>query len=455
MQLWHSSEGRKIMAKDSKVTGFWRIRPILIVLSLVFISGTYPAWAGPNSSAGCALDLDYATHNYDSGITAENIESVITAEAGDEIWVAVVAQDVSNLDTYQAEVEFDPDHIAFVEGYEDEAFGGVENLLKKNGGTTIGFQAVENTPGKVNIANTLTKSDTAEAPEGSGIIALLKFKVLGEDIRLTLSNVRYMDSEGSNEPIVVDSVSNLTDAVVNLVPLTVKIDSPSPDAVIKEGGSFDFRGTVTGGNEPLAYSWNFGGGADNSEEANPGEVTFQTAGNYTVTFTVTDADGDMHSASMTVSVYVDTEPTAKIIFPASNTIIYEEQFVDFQGIITGYTHPFNYSWDFGGGLAVCVNKDHGKVTFQTVGDYTITFTVSDNNGDTSRDSVTVTVKEIIPGDIDGDGTPGLKDAILALQVLAGMSPSDVHAVADVNGDEKIGMEEVIYVLRVAANMKDS
>ena len=77
---------------------------------------------------------------------------------------------------------------------------------------------MENTPGKVNIANALTGSDEAQAPEGSGIIALLKFKVLafGSDIKLTLSNVKYMDTEGSNEPLVIDDITTLDGAAIDV-----------------------------------------------------------------------------------------------------------------------------------------------------------------------------------------------------------------------------------------------
>ena len=192
----------------------------LLVISLIFLMGISPAWAGPNSSAGCAPDLDYETRAYDPEISEKDIEARTQASIGDEIWVAVVAQNVTNLDTYQAEVTFDPDNIAYLEGYEDNSFSGITNLLKNNAGTTIGFQAVENTPGTVNIANTLIGSDTDQAPEGTGIIALLKFRVIGgsSDVPLTLSNVKYMDSEGSNEPLVIDDISELGNAVLELPP---------------------------------------------------------------------------------------------------------------------------------------------------------------------------------------------------------------------------------------------
>lgn len=58
------------------------------------------------------------------------------------------------------------------------------------------------------------------------------------------------------------------------------------------------------------------------------------------------------------------------------------------------------------------------------------------------------------GDVDGDGNVSLMDAVLALQVIAGMEPaSKVCGGADVNADGQIGMEEVIYVLQKVAGLR--
>lgn len=57
------------------------------------------------------------------------------------------------------------------------------------------------------------------------------------------------------------------------------------------------------------------------------------------------------------------------------------------------------------------------------------------------------------GDVDGNGTVNLADAITALQVLVGTEvPVATKAgdVADVNGDKKIGLEEAVYALYVTA-----
>ena len=51
------------------------------------------------------------------------------------------------------------------------------------------------------------------------------------------------------------------------------------------------------------------------------------------------------------------------------------------------------------------------------------------------------------GDINGDRTVGLSDAILAMKVVIGLNSSEINLNADVNGDGKIGIEEVIYILQ--------
>jgi sugar lactone lactonase YvrE len=59
-----------------------------------------------------------------------------------------------------------------------------------------------------------------------------------------------------------------------------------------------------------------------------------------------------------------------------------------------------------------------------------------------------------PGDIDGNGSVDLADAILALQVLSGITPAGmVYKEVDVNGDGKIGMAEAIYILQNLVGMR--
>ena len=66
--------------------------------------------------------------------------------------------------------------------------------------------------------------------------------------------------------------------------------------------------------------------------------------------------------------------------------------------------------------------------------------------DPDEDPVTVNV--------NGDGNVDLADAILALQVIAGIEPTTpVYKEADVNGDGRIGIEEVIYILQKVSGLR--
>ena len=64
----------------------------------------------------------------------------------------------------------------------------------------------------------------------------------------------------------------------------------------------------------------------------------------------------------------------------------------------------------------------------------------------------------LPGDLNGDGRVNLADAILALQVMAGMNPAGIRAHyttsgADVNNDYKIGLAEVLFILQKTGSLR--
>ncbi len=164
-----------------KRTALWATMTVAI-FSMFFFLGTHSALAG-----GCALEIN----------------STLTSEADDEIWVDVAVYDVKNLDTYRVDVTFDPERMTFIEGYEDNPSAGILNLLKQRGGTTAGFLALEKVQGTVMILNALVGINSAEAPEGSGTIALLKFKLLDDapDNSLTISKVTFLNPGGSNDPV--------------------------------------------------------------------------------------------------------------------------------------------------------------------------------------------------------------------------------------------------------------
>jgi hypothetical protein len=67
----------------------------------------------------------------------------------------------------------------------------------------------------------------------------------------------------------------------------------------------------------------------------------------------------------------------------------------------------------------------------------------------------ITVTGTVPGDVNGDGSVAITDAIKTLQITSGMSTTGqtVNTGADVNGDNKIGLPEAIYILQKAAGIR--
>jgi hypothetical protein len=60
---------------------------------------------------------------------------------------------------------------------------------------------------------------------------------------------------------------------------------------------------------------------------------------------------------------------------------------------------------------------------------------------------------LMRGDVNGDGVIDLADVVLSLQLLSGMSASDLHRGADVNADGRIGLAEAIFILGKAAGLR--
>ncbi len=96
------------------------------------------------------------------------------------------------------------------------------------------------------------------------------------------------------------------------------IDAPLSSVTINVGSSVTFLGTGTDpdGNLPVSYRWNFGAGSNvpDSTLEDPGAVTFNTPGTFTVTFTVTDALG-LADPSPDTRVITVVDPNAATPLP--------------------------------------------------------------------------------------------------------------------------------------------
>jgi major membrane immunogen (membrane-anchored lipoprotein) len=212
--------------------------------------------------------------------------------------------------------------------------------------------------------------------------------------------VTYAVSDNEGDKSTATVTVTVTKPYVDVIP-TAFITSPASNVTITEGSSVKFEGSITSGNAPFTYAWNFGNGGPSAQTvANPGNVVFPKAGTYTVTYGITDNDSDKSTASVTVTVLapvVDLIPVASVASPVSNVTISKGQSVNFKGLVKDGDAPFTYKWDFSdSGVSVMTVQDPGDVTFPNSGTYKVTFTVTDGDKDTSSASVTVTVNADVP-----------------------------------------------------------
>ena len=151
--------------------------------------------------------------------------------------------------------------------------------------------------------------------------------------------------------------------------------------------SFDGTGSSDSDGSIASYSWDFGDGA--TATGSTASHTYAAAGTYTVTLTVTDGDGASDADSQDVTVTdgtANTAPTADFTYSVTDlTVDFTDQSSDSDGSVV------SWAWDFGdGSTSTEQNPSH---TYATGGTYTVSLTVTDDDGATDTSSQDVTVTE--------------------------------------------------------------
>ncbi len=181
---------------------------------------------------------------------------------------------------------------------------------------------------------------------------------------------------------------------------TVIIPNISPIAAFTESASIVYTGEVivfdaSGSYDPdgyiASYSWDFGDG--NTGSGVTVSHSYVDDGEYTVTLRVFDGNGAF--GSKTASILVKNRPPVADL-DTSSTIVDKEELVTFNA--SGSYDPdgyiVDYSWDFGDGdTATGVTVSH---SYPASGAYSVTLTVTDNDGATDSVTVTETVRNESP-----------------------------------------------------------
>ena len=148
--------------------------------------------------------------------------------------------------------------------------------------------------------------------------------------------------------------------------------------------SYDTDGTIE------SFDWDFGDGTTGKGET----IThkYGSSGSYTVLLKVTDDDGNIDTASQTVSVGDNQGPVASFFYTPSSPVV--NQVIQFNA--TESHDPdgtiVSYQWDFGDGTPAVsgVLVEH---YFTSKGTYTVYLRVTDNSGNIDSASQTITVSD--------------------------------------------------------------
>ena len=196
-------------------------------------------------------------------------------------------------------------------------------------------------------------------------------------------------------------------AIVNVANVAPSITATIPNTGI-EGASVSFSVSATDpGPDTLTYAWAFGDGTPNGTSASTSH-TYTENGVYTVTISVNDGEATTSSTStITIS---NANPVAAI---GGDSTGVEGTALNFTGSATdaGSLDTFTYAWTFGdGSTSTAQNPSHAYVDEGT-GSFTVSLTVTDDDGGTDTVSTSVTITNVSPvvtsatATTEAEGTP--------------------------------------------------
>ncbi len=181
-------------------------------------------------------------------------------------------------------------------------------------------------------------------------------------VTLTATNPAGSDTVEAADSIVVfepPAASFTANATAGFVPFAVR-----------------FNDTSTG--NPVSWLWDFGDNAI-STEANPVHV-YTDAGTYPVSLTVAN---DIGGDTLTRSDYITVTVPPRAAFDANVTLGTSPLVVQFTDESTG--NPKTWRWDFGDGRSSV--KQHPVHTYTAVGNYSVSLTVTGDDGTVTEEMV--------------------------------------------------------------------
>lgn len=225
--------------------------------------------------------------------------------------------------------------------------------------------------------------DFGNGQTATGATAFTTYPAVGEyDVSLTVTDTDGTSHSTTQTITVTERPNQAPSAVIAAsgttgnAPFTLNVDGSA---------SSDSDGTIA------SYAWDFGNGE--TATGATASTTYADEGTYTVTLTVTDDKGATGTTTrqITVNPTPNVAPTAVIrTVSASGTIpltvnLSATNSTDSDGSVVGY------AWDLGNGTTSTAPTV--QAVYTEAGTYTVTLTVTDDDGDTGVQQLEIEVSE--------------------------------------------------------------
>jgi len=212
-----------------------------------------------------------------------------------------------------------------------------------------------------------------------------------------------------------------------------------------------FNDTIT------SYQWDFGDGTPKQTKTTP-TIThnYLQANTFIVTLNVTDNEGLWSTTSKPITIYPEFGPTANFTWTPTKPYINQITTFNASKSTTGWcanTQRFspiqNYTWNFGDGTGdIKVTDPIIYHSYGTLGNRTVTLTVTDADGRSNQVSAIIEVLNVTLKmyDVDGNNKIDLAD-VLAVAIAYGSFPGypTWNPACDFNHDDKIDLDDYLGV----------
>ncbi|MEM3454484.1 MAG: PKD domain-containing protein [Thermoproteota archaeon] len=167
--------------------------------------------------------------------------------------------------------------------------------------------------------------------------------------------------------------------------LVVSISGPTSGTV---NTNYTYVAVVSGGTAPYTYSWSIEDGTPSTGNSSSITTRWSNAGTYLITLTVTDSQGKVATANLTVIISAIINSLNVSI--SGNVSACLNTPVVFTANVSGGTPPYTYSWS-GGGTPSTGTGNSFTTQWSTTGSKTISLSVTDSSGNNRTATLNVSV----------------------------------------------------------------